>query len=123
MSFSTIAVVTAVAAILLGLAWLFAGGLLLRRWGIEPSPTGLLIGRRIGCIYLGLAALLLMVRATSAPEARWGIAAGFAVALSLLALIGIFELIAKRAKPGILSSVALEALLAAGFISSMAVTS
>lgn len=123
MSFSTITSVTAAAAVLLGLLWLFAGGLPLRRWGIEPNPTGLLVGRRIGCIYLGLAALLLLVRGTSDPAARWGVAAGFTIALGLLAAVGIFELVAKRARPGILSSVVLELALAAGFVSTMTASS
>jgi len=55
MSFHALAIVTCMAALLLGAGWLFAGRLMLQRWRIEPSAGALLVGRRIGAVYLGVA--------------------------------------------------------------------
>ena len=48
MSFHALAIVTCIAALLLGAGWLFAGRLMLQRWRIQPSRGALLVGRRIG---------------------------------------------------------------------------
>jgi hypothetical protein len=117
MSFSSISTITLVVASLLGLGWLFAGSLVLRRWGVLADAPALLVGRRIGAIYIGLAALLLLVRSTAPSEARTAVAIGFAIALTLLGAIGVFEFAGGKAKKGILISVAIELLLAAGFVS------
>jgi hypothetical protein len=50
MSFETLSIITAIAASLLGLGWLTAGKLMIRRWGGEPSDMALVIGRRIGAV-------------------------------------------------------------------------
>ncbi len=60
MTFHTLALVTCVAALLLGIGWLFAGKLMLQRWRIESSVGALLVGRRIGVIYLSVALLFLL---------------------------------------------------------------
>jgi hypothetical protein len=63
-SFHALAIVTCIAALLLGLGWLTAGTLMLKRWRTEPSVGALLIGRRISVavelfLLLGFGALLL----------------------------------------------------------------
>jgi hypothetical protein len=44
MTFHTLAIVTCIAALLLGTGWLFAGRLMPKRWRIEPSVGALLAG-------------------------------------------------------------------------------
>ena len=55
----------------------------------------------------------------SAPpsELRFAVCAGFTLITGLLAGLGLFELKARRASAGILVSVSVETLLAAGFAS------
>ncbi len=118
MSFAAMSIITAIIAALLGLGWLFAGSLLLRRWAVPADPSALLVGRRIGAIYIGLALLLFLARSTPNSTAQMALAAGFATALALLGALGVVEFVSRRAKSGILVSSAVEFLLSAGFISS-----
>jgi len=114
-TFHTLALVTAVAALLLGAGWLAAGRLMLQRWRIEPSVGALLVGRRIGVIYLGVALLFLLVRSTEATELITIVSTFAALANALLAGLGVYEYRARRAGPAILVSVAFELLLVLGF--------
>lgn len=114
-TFSIAAVATAVASLILGLGWLFAGNLVLKRWGLEANTLGLLVGRRLGATYLGIALLLYLGRSAPPSDLRSAISIAMLVALTLLAALGLFELTAKRAGKGILVSVVIEILLACGF--------
>ena len=60
MSFHTLAIVTCIAALLLATGWLFAGRLRPKRWRIEPCVAALLVGRRIGAVYLGAGSAILV---------------------------------------------------------------
>ena len=115
MSFHTLAIVTGCAALLLGTGWLLAGRLMLRRWRIEPSDGTLLVGRRIGALYLGVALLCFVVRSTTSPELVTGISLFAVLVNALLAALGILEYRARRAGPAILVSVAIEILLLVGY--------
>lgn len=116
MSFRTIAVVTAIVALALGVGYLFFGTLVVGRWQIQPTDGVLLLGRRIGCLYLGLAVMYFLGRSAPLSVARTALSAGTAAALSLLALFGVYELTAGHAGSGILASVAIESLIALGYI-------
>ncbi len=116
MSFKTLAVITAIVSFALGVAYLVFGALVVGRWQIEPTVGVLLVGRRIGSLYLGLAVMYFLARSAPVSVARTALSAGTAVALSLLALFGIYELAAGHAGPGILASVAIESLIALGYI-------
>jgi Ca2+/Na+ antiporter len=115
MNFTVAAVATSIAGLILGLGWLFAGSLLLKRWGLEANALGLLVGRRLGAAYLGIAIMLFLGRSAPPSEFRSSVSIAMLVALVLLALLGLIELKAKRVGRGILVSVAVELLLAAGF--------
>ena len=115
MSFTIVAVATSIAGLLLGLGWLFAGSLMLKRWELEANPLGLLVGRRLGAAYLGIAIMLFLGRSAPPSELRSAVSIAMLVALSLLAILGIIEVRAKRVGKGILVSVVLEVLLATGF--------
>jgi hypothetical protein len=116
MSFKTIAVITAIIGLVLGAAYLFVGDLVISRWQIEPTDSVLLLGRRIGVLYLGLALMFFLARSAPVSVARTALSAGFAVALMILALLGIYELTAGHVGPGILVSAAIEFVLALAYI-------
>lgn len=117
MSYTVVAVSTSIASFVLGLGWLFAGGLVLKRWTIEANSTSLLVGRRLGAVYVSMAVLLFFARSAPPSELRTAVCTSVLVALALLAGLGIFELSRGRAGKGILVSVGLELVLAAGFLS------
>lgn len=116
MSFRILAVVTAVVTFALGLGYLFAGTLVVGRWQVEPTAGVLLLGRRMGALYLGLSVMYFLARSAPLSAARTALSAGASVVLSLLALLGIYEFTAGHAGPGILASVGIESLLAVGFV-------
>lgn len=115
MTFHTLALVTSIAALLLGAGWLAAGRFMLQRWRIEPSVGALLVGRRIGVIYLGVALLFFLVRSIESPELITIVSTFAALANALLAGLGVYEYRARRAGPAILVSVAFELALVVGF--------
>ncbi|MGB0134569.1 hypothetical protein [Dokdonella sp.] len=115
MTFTIAAVATSIAGLVLGLGWLFAGSILLRRWGLEANPQGLLVGRRLGAVYFGIAIMLFLGRAAPPSDFRSAISIAMLIALLLLAILGLYEFKAKRAGKAILISVVLEVVLASGF--------
>ncbi len=117
MSFRTVAVITAIITFVLGLGYLLAGGLVVGRWHIDATAGVLLLGRRMGAVYLGLSAIFFLARAVPASPARTALAAGATVVLVLLPLLSVLEVAAGHAGPGILVSAAIELFLAIGFIS------
>jgi hypothetical protein len=114
MRFRILAVITAIVTLVLAGGYLFAGALMVGRWQIEPTTSVLLLGRRMGALYLGLAVIFFLARSVSA--ARTALCAGAAVTCSLLALLGVYERSVGHAGPGILVSIVLESLLALAFI-------
>ena len=115
MSFHTLSILTCIAALLLGAGWLFAGRLMLKRWRIEPTTGALLVGRRIGAVYLGVALLCFLVRSTTSAELITSVSLFAVLVNALLAGLGLYEYRARRAGPAILVSVAVELLLLLGF--------
>lgn len=115
MTFEFIATTTAIAALLLGLGWMFAGTKLFKRWGIEAHADGLLIGRRLATVYIGIAIILFMGRSSPPSDLRAALCSGLLFAMITLAGLGIYEYRLKRANALILISVALEMFLAVGF--------
>ena len=116
MNFKNIAVVTAIIAFVLGIGYLFFGSLIIGRWQIEPTNSVLLLGRRMGSLYLGLSIIFFLLRSLAMSIARTTLIIGAAVTLSLLALLGLYEYSVGSVGSGILVSVVIEAILAIGYI-------
>jgi hypothetical protein len=55
MTFQLIALVMTCAGCLLGIRFIFAGASVLKEWGVQETAGSLVVFRRIGAIYLGLA--------------------------------------------------------------------
>jgi hypothetical protein len=117
MSFKTIAIITAVVGCVLGFAYLFLGNLVVARWQIEPTDAVLVLGRRIGALYIGLGVMYFIARSAPVSPARTALSAGTAVALSILALLGVYEFTSGRVGPGIFVSAGIELLIALAYIS------
>lgn len=116
MSFRNMAIATAIVTFLLGSGYLFAGEIIVGRWQIEPTISVLLLGKRIGALYLGLSVIFFIARSAPVSVARTAISAGTAVAVALLSLLSIYEFAVGHAAGGILVSATIEALLAVGYV-------
>lgn len=115
MTFATIALLLSILLLALGAGWLFTGGMFYKQWGVDESHRGTLGARRIGAIYLGLGLMLYLARTAPPSELRTAVCAGVLAVLVLLALLGGFEFLSRKAGPGMLSAVLVESLLAASF--------
>jgi hypothetical protein len=116
MTFRVMALVMTCAGCLLGLRFIFAGSSVLKEWGIEATAGSLVVSRRIGAIYLGLALMFFLGRAAAPSDLRSAACLVTGGAIALLACFGLFEFRAGRVRAGILGSVVGEAVLAAGFV-------
>ena len=115
MSFQWLALITAIAAFLLAMGWLFAGSLMIKRWGREANEISLVIGRRIGVLYLVVAMLFFFARATPSGELVSLLSHTGMLANGLLAILGVVEFLKRRISAGIFVSVAVEVLLSLAY--------
>ncbi|MFN0252867.1 MAG: hypothetical protein ACKV2T_38690 [Kofleriaceae bacterium] len=115
MTFEILALITTGAATLLGLGFLFAGRFMLEQWGMDATDASLVMCRRYGAVYLGLALLFFLGRSAGPSELRSAVCAGLGVAIGLLACLGLFELTTGRVNKGIFVSVVVETLLSTSF--------
>jgi hypothetical protein len=116
MTFHVMAIVMTVAGSLLGVRAIFAGGGVLKEWGLEVTPGSLILFRRIGVIYLALALMFFLGRTAGPSEIRSAVCLVSGGAIALLACLGLSEFWARRATAGIFRSVIAEAVLAACFV-------
>ena len=110
------AIIMTCAGCVLGLRFIFAGASLLKEWGIEATDGPLVMSRRIGALYLGLALMFFLGRAAAPSELRSAVCLGIGGASALLAGLGIFELWVGRVGGGIVVPAVVEAVLAASFV-------
>ena len=108
--------VAAMLIAVLGSAWLLSPEAMLGRWSVQTDPVGLFMGRRYGAMLLGYAVILGLSRASGPSSARTAILAGGAFVTGLLTLIGVGGVLGGTVGPGAWITVAVEALLTAGFL-------
>ncbi len=116
MTFQVIALIMTCAGCLLGVRFIFAGGSVLKEWGLEETAGSIVLFRRLGAIYLGLALMFFLARGAAPSDLRSAVCLVTGGAIALLAGLGIFEFLARRVRVGIFRSVVGEAVLAAGFV-------
>jgi hypothetical protein len=116
MTFQLMSLIMTCAACLLGLRFIFAGGSVIEEWGIEATAGSLVVSRRIGTLYLGLALMFFLGQAAAPSDLRSAVCLVTGGAIALLACLGLFEFRAGRVTAGIFRSVVAEAVLAAGFV-------
>jgi hypothetical protein len=116
LTFKIMAYVMTVAGCVLGLRFIFAGASVLKEWGIEATDGPLVICRRLGALYLGLALMFFLGRTAAPSDLRSAVCLGIGGASALLACLGLFELWAGRVSSGIIVPAIVETVLAAGFV-------
>jgi hypothetical protein len=116
MTFQIMALIMTCAGCFLGLRFIFAGGSVLKEWGVEATAGSLILFRRIGAMYLALALMFFLGRAAAASDLRSAVCLVMGGAIALLAGLGLFEYLARRVGAGVFRSVVGEAVLAAGFV-------
>lgn len=115
MSFATLSILIAIAALLLAVGWLFFGNLMIRRWGGESTEMALVIGRRIAAVYLSIGLLFFFARSTTSAELITLLCTFAVIANGLLAGLGTYEFLKRRVGSAIFVSVAVEVFLLISF--------
>ncbi|MFT3772606.1 MAG: hypothetical protein QM820_45020 [Minicystis sp.] len=115
MTFKIMAYVMTIGGSILGLRFIFAGASLLKEWNIEVTDGPLVICRRLGALYLGLALMFFLGRAAPPSDLRSAVCLGVGGGSAMLACLGLFELSAGRVGSGIIVPAIVEVVLAAGF--------
>jgi hypothetical protein len=116
LTFQALSIVMAGAGCLLGLRFFFAGGAVLKEWGLETTVASNVVSRRIGAIYLSLALMYFLGRSAAPSELRSAVCLVSGGAIALLACLGLLDFLGRRASIGVFRSVIAEAVLAAGFL-------
>lgn len=115
MTFKIMSYVMVFGGCVLGLRFLFAGASVLEQWGIEATDGPVIMGRRIGALYLGLALLFFLGRNAPPSDLRSAVCLGLCLASALLAGLGCYERLAGRVSSGIVVPAIVEVVFAAGF--------
>ena len=115
MTFQIMAYVIAVAGVGLGIRFIFFGASVLREWSIDVTDGALLMCRRYGLLYLGLAIMFLLGRNAPQSDLRSAVCIGIGAGSALLAGNGFWEFRAGRVSRGIIGPAVVEAVVAAGF--------
>jgi hypothetical protein len=114
-TFKIMAYVTAIAGSALGLRFIWFGASVLAQWGIETTAGALVMCRRIGAFYVGLALMVGLGRDAAPSDLRSAVCLGIGAVSALLAGLGLWERSAGRVTSGILIPAIVEVVLAAGF--------
>lgn len=115
MTFKIMALLMTFAGSVLGLRFIFAGASVLKEWGLEATDGSVVMGRRIGALYLGLALMFFVGRTAGPSDLRSAVCLGMGAATALLACLGFFERRVGRVSSGIIVPAIIEAVFAAGF--------
>jgi hypothetical protein len=116
LTFEIMALVMTVACCVLGARFIFAGRSVLNEWGLEASLGALILFRRIGAMYLGLALMFFLGRTAAPSEIRSAVCLVMGGAAGVLACLGLIEFLGRRVSAGIFRSVVAEAVLGAAFL-------
>tara|TARA_B100001778_G_scaffold314018_1_gene298923 strand:- start:1363 stop:1731 length:369 start_codon:yes stop_codon:yes gene_type:complete len=116
LTFEILALVMTIACCALGIRFLVFGGGVLREWGLESTAGALILFRRMGLMYLGLALIFFLGRTAGPSEIRSAACLVIGGTAIMLAGLGVFEFLARRVSAGIFRSVIAEAMLGAAFI-------
>lgn len=115
-AFHLLATIAAVICFVLAATWLLAPQVLFSVLGLDYSYPAGLVSRRSAALFAGVGVMLFLARHAAPSPSRDALSIGFVVACLVLAGLGIFEFIKKRARVAILLAVVVEVLLAGAFI-------
>ncbi|NWD73783.1 hypothetical protein HX890_06570 [Pseudomonas gingeri] len=103
----------------LTLIWMWVPELLLQSWSVGYSESTGLLARRSAALFLGIALMLARLRSAPPSATRTAVADGFALTCAVLAALGLGEMWAGHAGPGILSAAVVEIFTAWALVSSV----
>lgn len=116
MKFLPLALMTSLLFFGIAAAWMFAPDSMLANWNVGFSYPAGLVGRRAAALYAGIGVMFFLARRAAPSPARSALVAGIVTACSLLATLGVFELVTGHAGTGILAAVLVEVALASAFL-------
>ena len=116
MTFNMLSIVMTFAGCVLGLRFLFASSSLLDEWGLDATAGSVVMSRRLGALYLGLAMMFFFGRTAAPSPLRAAVCLGMAGASGLLACLGLFELRAGRVRSRIAIPSVVEIVIAGCFV-------
>lgn len=115
LNFRSLAILSALLFFALAFTWMFAPDLVLSSWGVELSYPVDLIGRGAAALYAGFGVMFFLARNAEPSAARSALITGFMVSCSVLAALGVFELVTGHVERGILAAVLIEVALVLAF--------
>ena len=115
MTFEIIAIFMTLACCALGARFILAGGSVLAEWGLESNTGALILFRRIGMMYFGLALAFCLGRTAAPSDIRSAVCLVMAGTTEVLACLGLSEFMARRVTAGIFRSVVAEAVIGVAF--------
>ena len=113
--FPRIARLGAIVTILLFVSFAFVPVVPFTVLGIEMSPVGILMARRMSALFLGIGLILFLARDEGNSVVRRAVCAGVSASMTALALFGLYDFATGGAGPGIWTAIATEAFFAAAF--------
>jgi hypothetical protein len=116
-SFRTLALAASSIFFALALIWLSVPQFILWVLQVDSPEPALLVARRDGALFLGVAAVLYLARNAENSPTRRAIAIGLSVACGALAALSLYELVAQHAGMAVGLAFLVEMALASGFAS------
>lgn len=116
LGFRSLSILSTILAATLFLILLFIPNLVFWLFQIPFSESAAFLSRRAAVLFLGYAIIMWLVKDTEDSSLRKAICLGWGVALSALAVLGIFEFIRGFVGPGIFLAVFVESFLGVSFL-------
>lgn len=104
-AFPRVARLGAAATFLLFISFAFVPAVPFTVLGIEMSPAGILMARRMSALFLGIGLILYLGRDAENSALRRSVCTGVSVSMAALALFGMYDFAAGGAGPGIWAAI------------------
>ncbi len=114
-SFSLIARLGAFVTLILFFAFAFVPILPFSIFGVDMTPEGQLMGRRMSALFLGIGVILVLSHGAENSPLRQSISAGLSVSMTALALFGLWDFVHGAVGLGVWAAIPVEAYFAAAF--------
>lgn len=116
LSFYRLSIFCSILFTVLFIILMFAPVMMLSAWGVELTDSVGLVARRIAALYAGIAVMYFFARNAAHSATRTALIVGTITACSILAILGVYEYVARHASGGILISVLIEVVLVLAFL-------
>lgn len=114
--FKTLATMTSLLCLGLAAAWFAEPAWILTHWSLSYNYDGGFVARRMACLFVALAVILMTLRSTRSQLARQAVANGIIAACLSLIGLALYEHGTGHVGRGIFFAIGLESVLAAAFL-------